>query len=73
MQILLFSLVIVILIIFNIYTPSLPDGQSEVYRGVHGEAGNGDHTHKHVGEEPEMFVVKKAECSKIDTAKIKQI
>ena len=41
----------------------VPDGKSEVDGGEHGEAGNGDHAHEDVGEEPQVFIIKQAECS----------
>ena len=42
---------------------TVPNGEGKVDGVEHGEAGNGDHAHEDVGEEPQVFIIKQAECS----------
>ena len=42
---------------------TVPNGEGKVDGVEHGEAGNGDHAHEHVREEPQMRIIKQSECS----------
>ena len=42
---------------------TVPNGEGQVDGGEHGEAGDGDHAHEHVGEEPQVSIIKQSKCS----------
>ena len=41
----------------------LPDSKGQIHGGHHGKAARGDHHHEHLGEEPQVLVVKQVESS----------
>ena len=45
---------------------TVPDGEGQVDGGEHGEAGDGDHAHEHVGEKSQMRIIKQSKCSEKD-------